>query len=458
MYYHSTPFFGETDLDTPPATALRSGSRGPAVADLQRKLNVWSDQAGSTVARLVEDGNFGPVTAARVRSFQQAVGLSPDGVVGAETLQQLDRLVGNASSPRPASPGAPVVAPKECERIRQSCELLARFDFDKSTLRPEHLPLIRNITQCVVDSFGTPKPIRSILVIGHADTVGKEGYNCGLGLRRAAAVKQALGRAIAGECTSRGLRPCPVTINRIVAQSFGERRPLPEVPGDDPQNRRVEVCLFTTPTPQLRPGACASPGPQPPPPPRPSGDCFGDLAKCALNCGLDHFLGKLKRIPQYIKLLPTILPCTRLGNPYAIAACILATAGPELLPEDFADLKRITECLKGCKRTFDTCRSVPPGPTPPPKPKQNGNCFSQAAACVGNCGLDHFIAKLRRTPQYLKLVPKVLPCLKQKNPYAIAACVLAAVGPDLLQDDLGDLNKIVNCLKNCKREFDACRP
>jgi peptidoglycan hydrolase-like protein with peptidoglycan-binding domain len=64
---------------------VRYGSTGPAVEELQQKLN-------QTGANLVPDGIFGPLTRAAVVSFQQANGLSPDGVVGPLTWGRIDEL------------------------------------------------------------------------------------------------------------------------------------------------------------------------------------------------------------------------------------------------------------------------------------------------------------------------------------------------------------------------------
>ena len=58
---------------------LRVGSRGPAVAKLQRKLGVAAD------------GIFGPRTRAAVRAFQQRHGLLVDGIVGPQTRAALHR-------------------------------------------------------------------------------------------------------------------------------------------------------------------------------------------------------------------------------------------------------------------------------------------------------------------------------------------------------------------------------
>jgi peptidoglycan hydrolase-like protein with peptidoglycan-binding domain len=72
----------------PPAhPVLQSGSRGEAVKEAQRKLS----RVQASALPLVEDGAFGPLTVAAVRSFQTTAGIAPaNGVLNAATWTALD--------------------------------------------------------------------------------------------------------------------------------------------------------------------------------------------------------------------------------------------------------------------------------------------------------------------------------------------------------------------------------
>ncbi len=72
----------------PPSAVLRQGSRGQDVTTLQYLLNVVS-QYYSSVPSVTQDGVFGNGTRQSVTAFQNAMGLDPDGIVGAQTWQSL---------------------------------------------------------------------------------------------------------------------------------------------------------------------------------------------------------------------------------------------------------------------------------------------------------------------------------------------------------------------------------
>lgn len=90
--WHAQGVFG---LGRPLAPAgLSLGDRGPEVRELQELLN----RAGHD---LKTDGGFGPKTFDAVRSFQQAAGLTVNGVAGPETLSALR----GSSPPSPRAGG-----------------------------------------------------------------------------------------------------------------------------------------------------------------------------------------------------------------------------------------------------------------------------------------------------------------------------------------------------------------
>jgi outer membrane protein OmpA-like peptidoglycan-associated protein len=116
-------------------------------------------------------------------------------------------------------PGGP--PPKEC-----TIEVYGvNFDFNKSTLRPDSLPVL----QAVLQLF-TKTPSFRAEVGGHTDNIGTPAYNMKLSAERAAAVKAWL--------VAHG-----VATDRVTSRGYGDTRPL--VPNDTDanrfRNRRVEL-------------------------------------------------------------------------------------------------------------------------------------------------------------------------------------------------------------------------
>jgi outer membrane protein OmpA-like peptidoglycan-associated protein len=115
-------------------------------------------------------------------------------------------------------PGGP--PPKEC-----TIEVYGvNFDFNKSTLRPDSLPVLRSVQQLFT------APSFRAEVGGHTDNVGTPEYNMKLSAARAAAVKIWL---VAHN----------VAADRVTSRGYGDTRPL--VPNDTEanrfKNRRVEL-------------------------------------------------------------------------------------------------------------------------------------------------------------------------------------------------------------------------
>ena len=74
-----------------PGTALRVGSRGRSVAQIQTAINRIS-QNFPAIPKLSVDGIFGSGTENAVRIFQQVFGLTEDGVVGRQTWYAVERV------------------------------------------------------------------------------------------------------------------------------------------------------------------------------------------------------------------------------------------------------------------------------------------------------------------------------------------------------------------------------
>lgn len=88
----------------PPSATLRQGSRGQDVITLQYLLNVIGEYYPG-IPRITQDGIFGSGTRQAVIAFQNQMGLSPDGVVGARTWNALyDTYLGiGENSPSPGT-------------------------------------------------------------------------------------------------------------------------------------------------------------------------------------------------------------------------------------------------------------------------------------------------------------------------------------------------------------------
>lgn len=103
------------------------------------------------------------------------------------------------------------------------------FDFDQSTLTPTAMSILDS-TASEVDTLSESAPKLRVQVDGHTDWIGTDGYNMGLGERRANAVKQYLIRK-------------GIAADRIDTTSYGESKPIEtnETAEGRAANRRAEV-------------------------------------------------------------------------------------------------------------------------------------------------------------------------------------------------------------------------
>jgi outer membrane protein OmpA-like peptidoglycan-associated protein len=154
-----------------------------------------------------------------------------------------------AAVPPPVDVKEPVVPPppppfraefKAVEVIKSQCEERLRvgsdflFDFDRADVRPEADEALAEVAQRVEAAQ------KRVMVEGHTDGKGTDGYNQALSGRRAAAVRTALIARGASE-------------SQLLIHGYGKSRPIaPNAQpdgSDDPagrqKNRRVEVVINT---------------------------------------------------------------------------------------------------------------------------------------------------------------------------------------------------------------------
>jgi OOP family OmpA-OmpF porin len=99
------------------------------------------------------------------------------------------------------------------------------FEFDSAKLTPAAKGILDEAATGIKAASG-----HTFNVVGHTDSVGSDGFNMGLGQRRANAVKEAL--------VARG-----VPAGQLQTASMGERQPIAtnETAAGRAENRRVEI-------------------------------------------------------------------------------------------------------------------------------------------------------------------------------------------------------------------------
>jgi outer membrane protein OmpA-like peptidoglycan-associated protein len=130
---------------------------------------------------------------------------------------------------RPAAappPPPPPVAQAPPPPVKKKIVLRSvHFDFDKSTIRPDAVPVLNEAVEILKAEGGV-----AVIVAGYTDSVGTDAYNQKLSLRRADAVRKYL--------VEHG-----IPANRITTEGFGESHPVASNDTADgrAQNRRVEL-------------------------------------------------------------------------------------------------------------------------------------------------------------------------------------------------------------------------
>lgn len=149
------------------------------------------------------------------------LGAAVGGAIGAVIGHQMDQ---QAKKIEQQVAGATVERVGEGIQVTFASGLL--FDFDSDKIRDAAASNLRNLAQSL-----TEYPKSDLLIVGHTDSVGVDGYNQDLSERRA--------RATADYLVSQG-----ISRDRLRASGRGELEPIANA--DDQKNRRVEVAIFAS--------------------------------------------------------------------------------------------------------------------------------------------------------------------------------------------------------------------
>ncbi len=182
--------------------------------------DVWKDAAGECW----RDASWTPATAA-----PGCDGAIAPKVEAPAPMPAPMPKVAPAPAPVVVAPApAPVAAAPAATKVTYAAD--AFFDFDKAVLKPEGKAKLD-------DLVGKVKGIslEVIIAVGHTDSIGKEGYNQKLSVKRSEAVKAYL--------VSKGIEK-----NRVYTEGKGEKQPVADNKTAEgrAKNRRVEIEVVGT--------------------------------------------------------------------------------------------------------------------------------------------------------------------------------------------------------------------
>ncbi|MYM92720.1 OmpA family protein [Duganella vulcania] len=132
---------------------------------------------------------------------------------------EIARPVLNASPIRRPDPAPQYVEPEK------NLPVTLHFEFGKADLKANELAVLTKLAA----NLGNETKVE-IVIVGHTDSIGSDGFNLGLGMRRAQAVEKFL--------SSQG-----ISVHQMKIASKGERAPIDTNKTSDGRanNRRVEI-------------------------------------------------------------------------------------------------------------------------------------------------------------------------------------------------------------------------
>jgi OOP family OmpA-OmpF porin len=217
-------------MSTTGGGAVAGGPGRVTAANGGTQVDNWQNGTGEYVWRngtnelCWRDANWTPATA--------AVGcdgaLVRAAVVAAPAPAPIAPPPAAIPTPPPPPPPAPAPAPAIASKVTYAAD--AFFDFDKAVLKPEGRAKLDDLVGKVKDIN-----LEVIIAVGHTDSVGNDGYNQKLSVKRAEAVKAYL--------VSKGIEK-----NRVYTEGKGEKQPVADNKTSEgrAKNRRVEIEVVGT--------------------------------------------------------------------------------------------------------------------------------------------------------------------------------------------------------------------
>lgn len=143
-----------------------------------------------------------------------------------------DKCPGTAAGAKVDADGCYIIIEKPV-----TIRLEVLFDFDKSVVKPEYYPEIKEVAD-----FMKQYPMTDTVIEGHTDSIGTNAYNLSLSQRRAEAVRQVL------------IDQFKVDASRLTSVGYGEERPIADNRTAEGRhlNRRVVAVVSATKKEKLK--------------------------------------------------------------------------------------------------------------------------------------------------------------------------------------------------------------
>jgi OmpA-OmpF porin, OOP family len=205
------------------ATLTLASAAGAQTVDNWRSgdgSTVWRDGSGEHCWR---DSSWTPATAAP----------ECDGAIKPVVELPVAQAPAPAAMPTPAPAPAPQPAPAPAPMISMTLQAETLFDFDKSVIKPAGKASLDALVAKL-----SKVNLETVIAVGHTDSIGSDGYNQALAIRRVESVKAYL--------VSKG-----VPADQIKTEGRGETQPVASNKTREgrAQNRRVEIEVVGTQKP-----------------------------------------------------------------------------------------------------------------------------------------------------------------------------------------------------------------